>query len=128
MPIAAAALVESSKTLALEVDAYLKRFEQLQDVLSNRLGRAVLAKIGDDVSVYAARAAFDRLESIGGLRSADAFFEITKLRHRLAHDYPASPDDQAATLNRAWAVTPALLEAYDSLSALADRLSAEDRP
>jgi predicted nucleotidyltransferase len=122
-PIAATEVGKLEPGLQLRIDAFLKRFEQLQDVLSNRLVRAFLIEMGDEVTSFSARDAFDRAESLGALDDAARFFDIAKLRNRLVHEYPMEDARRAKRINDAFAAAKVLLEEHERLAAAARRVA-----
>lgn len=112
-----------------DIDAFLKRWEQLQDLLANRFARSILVFVAADVSGWTSREAFSELESIGALAGADRFFEISRLRNRLIHEYPMDDERRWSRIDMAWAFAPALLEEHDRMAAYARRLLADgDQP
>lgn len=119
LPISPAAVDGLDEGLQLRIDAFLKRFEQLQDAVSNRVVRALLIELGDDVAGYSARDAFDRAESLGALDDAARFLDIARLRNRLAHEYPMDDERRAGRLNAAFEAAPVLLQEYARLAAYA---------
>jgi hypothetical protein len=124
-PFAPEALAAMDRTTQKDTLAFLKTFEQLQDVLANRLVRAILAETGTDTSGWSVRDAFNRMEALGALPDAGRALEIAKLRNRLVHEYPMSAARRAERINAAWAMAPALLEDAETLAAYAGRLTTE---
>lgn len=112
-------------TRQMQVDAFLKRWEQLQDALSNRMIRAIFAVTGEATQGLSARDAFERAESLKALGDAARFTEIARLRNRLTHEYPMDDGRRAARLNAAWALAPVLIDEHDRLSAYALTLLSE---
>lgn len=108
------------------IDAFLKRFEQLQDVLSRRLIRTLLIAVGENIAGFSARDAFARMETLGGLHDAERFLAIAKLRHALTHEYPMAEARQRERLNMAWGYAPQLLHEFQALRHYADRLRKQD--
>lgn len=109
----------------LRIDAFLKRWEQLQDFLANRLLRAIFAMLLEPTERMSARSAFNRAASLGVLHDERRFIAMQELRNRLAHEYPMSDAKRAARINDAWAFAPALLEEHDRMAAYARRLLAD---
>lgn len=108
-----------------DVLAFLKSFEQLQDLTSNRLIRGVLIVAEVDVVGISARDAYDKAEKAGALADAARFVDIGRLRHRLVHEYPMDAAARARRINDALALAPALIEEFDRLAAYAARLAPE---
>lgn len=127
MPVMPAEVNDLDRRTEIGVLAFLKSFEQLQDVMSRRLFRAILAEAGEDVGRMTALDTFSRLARIGAIEDAERFNEITKLRHRLAHEYPMEDEKRARRINEAWEFAPVLLAELRNAAAFIDRGKTEDR-
>lgn len=108
------------------VRAFLKTFEQFQDMAARRLLRLYLVIMGEDVRGLTARDAFDRAETVGVLDSADAFFEVQRVRNKLAHEYPMDNQRRARRINEAHSAATTLLDEYQILAAKARELLGEE--
>jgi len=108
------------------IDAFLKRFEQFQDMLSRRLIRTLLIAVGEDITGFSARDAYERMETLGGLDNAKRFLTIAKLRHALTHEYPMSEARQRERLNRTWGYAPVLLDEFEALRRYAARVGEQE--
>lgn len=95
----------------VQMDAFVKRFEQLQSTLAEGVFRGIALVEGYDPAALSRRDVADLMEKLGALPSSALWTGITLLRNRLAHAYPEEPDTQAARLNDAFAATPDLLTA-----------------
>ena len=89
--------------------AYLRMFEQLQDIMTRRIFRGILMLQNEDATALSARNLFRRLEKVGALESADAWIEVNKTRNALVHEYLLDFAQLASLANAAWSVTPILL-------------------
>lgn len=103
------------------LDAFLKRFEQLTDLLQARLFRAVVALEGEDVGALSRRDVALVLERIGALASADEWAEIVLLRNVLSHEYPEEEARQAERLNMAFLKGRQLVATLRTLRGYAER-------
>ena len=91
--------------------ALLRMFEQLHDLVGRRLFRGALSLSGEDPASLSARNLHRRLERLGGLTSAERWFDLSTTRNLLIHDYPVNAARQAERANRAWGDLDALLAA-----------------
>lgn len=110
-------LVDDTTTV---IDAMIKRVESLQDLLERRVFRSVLLCEGEPLEGFSARDAANRLEKLGAIPSADAWGELSRLRNRLAHEYPLHPEKQAARINDAFAAIEPLIGVLDTLQSYAE--------
>jgi hypothetical protein len=94
-----------------DIDAFLKRFEQLVLTLQDQLFVGLAIREGEDPRELSRRDLAELMERLGAIPSADEFRNFVGIRNRLAHLYPEEPDRQAANLNAAYEATPRLLEA-----------------
>lgn len=94
-----------------DVDAFLKRFEQLVLTLQDQLFVGLAIREGEDPRELSRRDMTELMERLHAIPSADEFRELVMIRNRLAHLYPEEPERQAANLNAAYQATPRLLEA-----------------
>lgn len=98
------------------LDAFLKRFEQLVDIIDNRLFRGLALLEQEDISDKSKRDLTLLMEKWGVLTNADAWSGCSILRNRLAHDYPAAPKQQAERVNAAHAAATLLLQTLDGIA------------
>jgi hypothetical protein len=110
-----------------DIDAFLKRFEQL--VLSCRIrsspGVAILE--GESLHELSRRDVTELMERLGAIPSAKEFRNLVTIRNRLAHLYPEDPARQAGNLNGAFQASPALLAAARHIASFATRRTAGGR-
>jgi predicted nucleotidyltransferase len=125
LPATAAQAAAFDRAAQKDVLAFLKTFEQLQDLLANRVARAALAQAALDITRMAVRDAFDELEKRGAIADARRFVDMQRLRNRLVHEYPMDDARRAERINAAWAMAPALLEELERLAAFAEGLAAK---
>lgn len=90
-------------------DAFIKRFEQLQDAIANRVFRGIAILEQEDVSTLSRRDLALLMEKLGAIPSADEWARLSILRNQLAHEYPDEPDKQAARLSAAYTAAPRLV-------------------
>lgn len=91
--------------------ALLRMFEQLHDLVGRRLFRGALSLSGEDPAALSARNLVRRLETLGGIASADRWLDLSTTRNLLVHDYPVNARQQADRGNLAWNALANLLAA-----------------
>lgn len=97
VPATQSAYAALDKVQRTAATAILKRFEQLQDILS-RLMRTALIADGIDIGAFTTRDIANRLEKLNALPDARQWSEIVRLRNRLAHEYPVGAEEQLSRL------------------------------
>ncbi len=83
------------------LDAFLKRFEQLQDNIENRLFKGIAILENEDVAILSKRDIAIKMEKFRVIISADEWTAISLLRNKLTHDYPGEAEKQAERINEA---------------------------
>jgi uncharacterized protein YutE (UPF0331/DUF86 family) len=74
-----------------DLDAFLKRFEQLVNVIQDEIFKAVALLGGEDIRGLARREIAELMERLGALPSAAAFRTLVAIRNRITHVYPGGP-------------------------------------
>jgi len=92
-----------------DIDAFLKRFEQLVLTLQDQVFVGLAIREGEDARELSRRDMTELMERLGAIPSAVDFRAFAIIRNRLAHLYPEEPERQAANLNAAYEATPRLL-------------------
>ncbi len=110
-PIDAESLPSLNPRRQDDIDAFLKRFEQLVLSLQDQVFVGLAIREGEDPGELSRRDLAELMERLRALPSADEFRNFVGIRNRLAHLYPEEPERQAANLNAAYEATPRLLEA-----------------
>ena len=109
-PIQASRLQNLAPERQDDVDAFLKRFEQLVLTLQDQVfvGLAILE--GENPREMSRRDLAELMERLGAIPSGRQFRDFVAVRNRLAHLYPEDPARQAANLNAAYQSAPLLLQ------------------
>lgn len=107
-------LMRDDPTLLRLLDQIQSRFTKLQDHLGNRLFPTLLDALAEDASLSMLDR-LERLEKLGYLASTDTWLALRATRNRLAHDYPASPEELAAEVIQAVEAARTLLELWNRL-------------
>jgi hypothetical protein len=111
-----------------DIDAFLKRFEQLVLTLQDQVFVGLVIREGEDPREMSRRDVAELMERLGVLPSARQFRDFVAVRNRLAHLYPEDPARQAANLNAACEAAPALLRLAERVSARAALPGGGDPP
>lgn len=82
------------------IDQFIFRFSKLQDALGNKLFKAVLLFLGEDLANKSFIDIFNRLEQLGIISDYDLWAELRKLRNELAHDYEDDPKETSEKINK----------------------------
>lgn len=101
-PLVAGHLADPPDELVAVLDQFAFRFVRLQDTMGGRLFRVFLVEnLKEPYEDAPLRDVLDRLEALRLLDSAEDWERIRAMRNALAHDYPESAEEKAATLNLA---------------------------
>lgn len=114
-PLSAAAVGALSPDVEDDLDAFLKRYEQLVNTIQDELFRVVAIAGGEDIRSLARREVAELMARLGALPSATGFRLLVTIRDRIAHVYPDDPERQATNLNAAFEAVPDLLAAAEGV-------------
>ena len=104
-----------------DLDAFLKRYEQLVNTIQDELFKVVAIVGGEDVRGLARREMAELMDRLGALPSAASFRLLVAIRNRIAHSYPDDPERQAGNLNAAYETVPDLLAAHEGVRRYLER-------
>jgi hypothetical protein len=114
-PLSASTVTMLPPDVEDDLDAFLKRYEQLVNAIQDELLKVVAIVGGEDIRGLARREVTELMERLGALPSAASFRVLVTIRNRIAHVYPDDPQRQAANLNAAYEAVPDLLAAYEGV-------------
>jgi hypothetical protein len=107
-----------------DIDAFLKRFEQLVLSLQDQVFVGVAILEAENLHELSRRDVTELMERLGAIPSAKEFRNLAAILNRLAHLYPEDPTRQAKNLNDAFEASPALLAAARHIASYARRRTA----
>jgi hypothetical protein len=81
------------------IDQIIYRFSKLQDAIGNKLFKAVLIYLDEDVLNKSAIDIFNRLEQLEIIENYDIWKDLRDLRNELAHEYEEDEKETAEKLN-----------------------------
>lgn len=93
------------------LDAFLKRYEQLVDLVETRLFRGLALLEGEDVQDKSKRDLALLMAKFSVVADADRWSDCSMLRNKLAHDYPDAGQTRADRINAAFGNTQTVLDA-----------------
>jgi len=120
-PLSAARLTALPPDVEDDLDAFLKRYEQLVNTIQDELFKVVAIVGGEDVRGLARREVAELMDRLGALPSAASFRLLVAIRNRIAHSYPDDPERQAGNLNAAYEAVPDLLAAHEGVRRYLER-------
>lgn len=104
-----------------DLDAFLKRYEQLVNTIQDELFEVVAIVGGEDTRGLARREVAELMDRLGALPAAASFRLLVVIRNRIAHSYPDDPERQAGNLNAAYEAVPDLLAANEGVRRYLER-------
>lgn len=110
------------------IDQLLFRYSKLQDAMGQRLFPAILQLGGEwrDDETFIDK--LNRLERIGAIPSTETWNTLRVIRNRMTHEYPDSPEQNAANVNRVAASITDLAATLDQADHFARELAARLAP
>ncbi|MFQ5561111.1 MAG: hypothetical protein ACE5FU_11075 [Nitrospinota bacterium] len=97
------------------VDALIKRFEQLEESIENKLFRGVLLLEQEDLSSKSKRDVTNLMEKFEILDAADTWSYLLILRNKLTNDYPNDAETQSDRINEVYKLTDYLFRILERL-------------
>lgn len=112
-PLTAQSIERTSPEAEDDLDAFMKRFEQLVSTVQDELFKAIGLLGGEETRSLARREVAELMDRLGALPSAARFRTLVAIRNRITHVYPDRPERQASNLNEAFAAIGDLLAACE---------------
>ena len=97
--------------------ALLKRFEQLQDLVT-QMARLWLTLELERVDRMTGRDLANQMEKFEVVEDADDWVALREIRNNLVHEYPVGGQERADRVNECWALSPKLIEIEEKLRTL----------
>jgi len=115
MPMTADRMQSLSDDEHVDVLAFLKTYEQLEDTLGRTLKTiAMLMQLGKYERMMPRDVAY-RAVALGILDDGKAWSDAVRVRNELAHEYPLRPDKQAEQVGKAWDKSATLFETANAI-------------
>lgn len=103
MPLGETAYARLSMDDIQVIDQFVFRFSKLQDAMGERLFRAVLEFLEEEVKTRSFLDILNRLEQLGALESREQWLSLRIMRNNFAHEYDDDAVSMSETLNTAYA-------------------------
>jgi len=117
MPLSTASYLNLSKLQVQIIDQFLFRFIKLQDSMGERLFKAVLLLLEEEVANKPFIDILNRLEQLEILSSADDWRALRDIRNIVAHTYDDEPEEAALAINKIFSKREDLLFIFQNIKA-----------
>jgi len=97
------------------IDQFLFRYAKLQDAIGQRLFKAMLILLQEEVEHLPFLDMLNRLEKLNLIASAEKWQELREIRNAISHEYDDSPELMVQVLNAIFASNKVLIDTYDVL-------------
>ncbi len=108
------AALESRPELSERLDAFVARFNRLQDTLGDKLIPELMRNMLETPGTVLDN--LNRMEKLGLVSSVEEWVEARNLRNRLVHEYMHDPDEFADALQRAMELVQLLVDTEAALN------------
>jgi len=115
MPMGEAAYARLSMEEIQVVDQFVFRFSKVQDAMGERLFRAILELLKEDVKTRPFLDILNRLEQLGALESREEWVSLRVMRNRFAHEYDEEAMSMSEALNTAYSHASRLDEIFKGM-------------
>jgi len=82
------------------IDQYLFRFAKLQDAMGEKLFRAILLFLDEEIEGKPFVDVLNKMEKLSLLESAEVWRKLRDIRNELSHQYDDEPEEMAIVLNK----------------------------
>ncbi len=98
------------------IDQYVYRFSKLHDTIGNKLFKAVLLNLDEEVYNKSVIDIFNRLEQLGYVIDYETWKQLREIRNEIAHNYEDYPEDLANSLNLILTYKDTLISYFTGIS------------
>jgi hypothetical protein len=99
LPVTSEKVISLNEDEIEHIDQFIFRFSRLQDTMGEKLFKAVLIELGEEVRNKAAIDIFNKLEQLEIISSYENWKELRELRNNLSHEYEEDENEAAEKLN-----------------------------
>lgn len=100
MPFSGENVTELKNEEIESLDQYIFRFSKLQQTMGQKLFKAALSLLGEDVYDKSFLDIFNRLEQLGIITDYEKWNEIREIRNEAMHEYQENSGELADKLNK----------------------------
>ncbi len=103
MPLESHNFQDLSKLQVQIIDQFLFRFAKLQDSLREKLFKAILLFLDEDIANKPFIDILNRMEKLELLTSAQEWRDLRDIRNELSHTYSDDPEEMPLSINKTFA-------------------------
>ena len=82
------------------IDQFLFRFSKLQDTIGNKLFKAFLLYLEEDVETLPFIDILNKMEKLNILQSVEEWRKLRDIRNELSHNYDDEPEEMSISINK----------------------------
>lgn len=98
------------------IDQFLFRFSKLQDTIGEKLFKAILLYLDENIENKPFIDILNRMEKLEILVSVEQWRELRNIRNELSHNYDDEPEEMAISLNKIYSKKDSLLQIYQNIT------------
>ncbi len=115
MPLNTSKYQNLTKSQVQALDQFLFRFSKLQDTIGEKLFKALLIFLDEEVENKPFIDILNRLEKLEILESVEVWRDLRDIRNELAHNYEDSSEEMAIAINNIYNKKDILLSIYTAI-------------
>ena len=115
MPLDKEKYINLSDDEVEHIDQFLFRFAKLQDAMGQKLFRAILIYLNEEIEGKPFIDILNTMEKIGLIDSAYDWRELRDIRNELSHNYEDEPEQMSEAINRIYDKRSSLINIYKKI-------------
>ncbi|MDX8378180.1 MAG: hypothetical protein R8L53_09185 [Mariprofundales bacterium] len=115
VPLNTVSYLQLNEEDVAHIDQFLFRYAKLQDAMGQRLFKAMLMLLQEDVEHVPFLDILNKMEKLNLIASAETWQELREIRNAIAHEYDDSPELMVQVLNAIFSSHEVLIGIYDDL-------------
>lgn len=97
------------------IDQYIYRFSKLQDTLGDKVFKALLLSVGENVKNRSFIDLFNRLDELEIVSDYGNWDKLRKIRNEISHEYDSTDEEIAQKINKIFSLKDDLIKYYDGV-------------
>jgi len=115
LPLQPASYLQLKEEDITHIDQFLFRYAKLQDAMGQRLFKAMLILLQEEVEHVPFLDILNKLEKLNLIASAEKWQELREIRNAISHEYDDSPELMTQVLNAVFSSNEVLIDTYVDL-------------
>ena len=115
LPLTAQTYKQLTDEDIVHIDQFVFRFSKLQDAIGQRLFKAMLTFLEEDVETLPFIDVLNKLEKLSLIESTEQWKQLREIRNAIAHEYDDSPELMSQVLNTVFDARIELFAIYENL-------------